>query len=308
VIKISKYKIQKYIVMLVLIFIVLGFIGSFIVTFFIAGEYDPSESLDLTPLLPLNNFQIELPLTMLITMVSCILGSLLFGVIFGPILLYFHKILLGRKLTYGIQENFRTNKFKETFRGFFPMLMAVNFAFLIFQERELTLLFIDESQIQEPGAGYIFGIFVLVMVISGGTMGIFSATWFLMDSGIVYVKKKKNRKNMPIEVRSVGGWYSTFLKGYSSISTVITFYLFIFHHIFSAIPKEMIFDWYIILLIIGLVLLPGFLSLLALPAILILDMICNKRERYMQKVAKKMGIIYKFDSNSLTLPWDQVSI
>jgi hypothetical protein len=304
----SKYKIQKIIIMFVLVLIALGFIGSLIVVFIVGGEYNPSESLDLSPLLPLNDFSLEFPLSMLITMFICILGSLLFGFIFGPVLLYFHKILLGRKLIYGIQENFRTKKFKETFRGFFPMLMAVNFALMIFQERELTLLFIDESQVQEPGAGYIYAIFVLVMVISGGTMGIFSATWFLMDSGIVYVKKIKKRKNNPIEVRSVGGSYSTLLKGYSSISTVIAFYLFTFQQIFSAVPKEMLFDWFIILLIIGLVLLPFFLSLLALPAIIILDMIFSKREHYMQRVAKKMGIINKFDSNSLTLPWNQGSL
>jgi hypothetical protein len=263
------------------------------------GGYDPNESIDLTPLLPFNNHQFEFPLTMLVTMGVCIIGALLFGYIFGPVLLYFHKKIIGRKLIYRVQENFRTKKFKETFRGFFPMLIALNFGLMILQERELTLLFIDESQIQSPGAGYISAIFVLVMLISGITIGVFSSIWFIMDSGIVYVKKKKKRSNNPIEIRSVGGWYLTLLKGYASISTIFTLYTFVFQQVLAFTPTEWLFEWFIILLFVILIFLPVIFSLFALPSIIILDKLYEKRENYMRKFAKKLGIEEKIDSESL---------
>ena len=123
------------------------------------------ELVDLTPLLPFNNYHFELPLTVIITIVSCLVMSYSMGFVLGPVLLYFHKKVLGRKLKYGIQEKRETNKFKETFRGFFPMLMAINFALIIVQDENLALLFIEESHLQVPGFGYILGIFVMVMVL-----------------------------------------------------------------------------------------------------------------------------------------------
>jgi len=301
---VSKYKTQNIVIIVILIFVSTIFFSPILIAFVVGTGYNPSGSYDLTPLLPFNDFQFELPLTLLITMAACIVGALVFGYIFSCPLLFFHKKLIGRKLRYGIQENYRTKKFKETFRGFFPMLMAINFALMILQERELSLLFIDESQIQNSGAGYIYAVFVLVMIISGGTVGIFSSIWFLMDSGIVYVKKKEKRINNPVEIRSVGGCYLTILKGYASISTIITFYLFIFEQVLAFTPSEMIFEWFIIILIIALILLPVFLSLLVLPSLIILDKIYDKRKRYILEYAKKLGIIEKIDSKSLDLVWN----
>ncbi|MHA2185609.1 MAG: hypothetical protein ACXADU_18170 [Promethearchaeota archaeon] len=298
---------SRYRVQMIIIGIVLAFPTSLLISIISSGilyGFESLEAVDLTPLLPFNNYHIEFPLTVIITIVSCIVGSYSMGFVLGPALLYLHKKILGRKLKYGIQEKRNTIKFKKTFRGFFPMLMAINFALIIVQDENLALLFIEEAQLQIPGLGYVFAIFVMVMVFSGVTMGIFSPIWFILDSGIVYIKKEnKDLSNKLIEVRSVGGWFLILLKGYSSISIIFTFGFFMLQQVAYATKGELYFEWYIILLIVGLFLIPIFFSLLALPSIIFLDKLYEKRRNYMLKFAKKIGIVDSVDQNTLFLAW-----
>jgi len=299
----SKYRVQMIIIGIILLFVASVLISGILSS--ILYGYEQLRAIDLTPLLPFDNYHFEFPLTIIITMVICLVGGYLMGFVFSPVLLYFHKKIFGKKLKYGIQERNQATKFKETFRGFFPMLMAINFALIIVQDKNLAHLFIEEAQLQIPGLGYILAIFVMVMVLSGVTMSIFSPIWFVLDSGIVYIRKENMvPSNKPIEVRSVGGWFLTLLKGYSSISTVYTLSLFMFQQVAYATKGEMYLEWFIILLLTGLFLLPIFFSLLALPSIIILDKLYDKRRNYMLRFAKKIGIVDRVDYNSLFLAWD----
>jgi len=303
----SRYRVQMIIIGIILSFPTMLLI-LFIINTILYG-FEQYEPIDLTPLLPFNNYHLEFPLTVIITMISCLVGSYSMGFVLGPVLLYLQKKILGRKLMYGIQEKRKTIKFKETFRGFFPMLMAINLALIIVQDENLALLLIEEAQLQISGFGYVLAIFVMVMVLSGVTMGIFSPIWFILDSGIVYIKKDhKNLSNKPIEVRSIGGWFLTLLKGYSSISTVFTFGFFMFQQVAYATKGELYFEWYIILLLVGLFSLPIIFSLLALPSIIILDKLYDKRISYMLKFAKKLGIVDRVDQDTLFMAWRQEAL
>ncbi|GAH33908.1 unnamed protein product, partial [marine sediment metagenome] len=59
----------------------------------------------------------------------------------------------------------------------------------------------------------------LLMLTIGIASLVFSSTWFLKDSGILYSNlKRAEDSNKPAEIRSVGRWYGQFLKGYAGVS------------------------------------------------------------------------------------------
>ena len=62
-------------------------------------------------------------------MVGALIGILL-GFLLTPLFLIVHKKIIGRNLIYGIQERPEPEKFKGTFKAFFPALMALNFALI----------------------------------------------------------------------------------------------------------------------------------------------------------------------------------
>ena len=58
-------------------------------------------------------------------------GGIFIGYILGPLFLYFHKKIIGRKMEYGIIDKPQPNKFNSYFKGFFPALMAIEFGFVV---------------------------------------------------------------------------------------------------------------------------------------------------------------------------------
>jgi len=46
------------------------------------------------------------------------------GYVLGPLFLYIHKKIIGRKSIYGIQQRAKINVFKGTFKAFFPTLLS----------------------------------------------------------------------------------------------------------------------------------------------------------------------------------------
>jgi len=108
----------------------------------------------------------------------------------------------------------------------------------------------------------------------------------LQDSGIVYTNKEKVRNTTnPIEMKSVGGWYIGFLKGYTGISVIITFYSFVIE-LLSKLPGDQ-FHFSIPLF---LLLLPILLCLWAMPAILLFELTREKRRKFVLKWANKLDI------------------
>ncbi len=74
---------------------------------------------------------LELALSFIVLFpIMAILGGLI-GIVLSPLLVWLHKIIFGRTATYGIEEVHKSEKFKRTFQGLFPCLMAINFSLLI---------------------------------------------------------------------------------------------------------------------------------------------------------------------------------
>jgi len=101
---------------------------------------------------------------------------------------------------------------------------------------------------------------------------------------LALLEKVRNTTN-PIEIRSVGGWYMGFMKGYAGISVIITFYSFVVELLNQITPEQFHFSIPLFLL-----LLPLLLSLWAIPAVLLFELTREKRRKFIWKWANKLDI------------------
>ena len=84
----------------------------------------------------------------------------------------------------------------------------------------------------------------------------------------------------PVEVRSVGRWYISFLKGYAGIGVIFSFYTF-------ALKNYTHLGMGIILLLVF----PFLITCYALPNMLILDITRKHRREFILKRANNLGIV-----------------
>jgi hypothetical protein len=130
----------------------------------------------------------------------------------------------------------------------------------------------------------------LFPIASGIGIVVFSATYFLIDSGIEYTNKKRKkvlRGSFPTEVRSVGGYYLSFLKGYTGISVVISLIALIYSY-FSAIGG--LSPTIYIINLITWPFIPFVIALFMVPVSMLQDLTYNRRKKYTLKWAEKLGI------------------
>jgi len=264
----KKYRVQIFIIIFIIFMNIL--ISA-------AADDDP-----FTTLLP-GNMGLQMAILFWSYTVGAIVGVLL-GFILTPLFLIVHKKIIGRKLIYGIQDRPEPEKFKGTFKALFPALMALNFALLyVFNPTVQDLLKITA----DPGFAWVLvSLFMILIVTFGLAMALFSPAWFLQDSGIVYTNKEKVRNTTnPIEMKSVGGWYIGFLKGYTGISVIITFYSFVIE-----LLSQLTADQFHFSIPLFLLLLPILLSFWAIPAVLLFELTREKRRKFVLKWANKLDI------------------
>ncbi|MHA1293137.1 MAG: hypothetical protein ACTSQJ_10750 [Promethearchaeota archaeon] len=229
-------------------------------------------------------------LFVLLIPVMAIIGVLL-GYILAPLFLLVYKKFFGRNMLFGIQDRPNPEKFAGTLRGIFPSLMATSIALSLIYRPELVNNPLLSSFYEDPN-GIILLFFILCTVFITFTVAFFSAAWFIIDSGIIATNKKKvKNKRDPIEVKSIGGWYIAFLKGYAGIGAVIGIYTF-FGQMAQLYGNEMHIS--IPLIFIPL---PILLALWILPSIIILDKTYENRKRYILNFGKKIGIINEIEVN-----------
>ncbi len=110
-----------------------------------------------------------------------------------------------------------------------------------------------------------------------------------MDSGILYSKlKKANDIHKPIEIRSVGRWYGQFLKGYAGLSVVFSYIEFMELFI-PQLANDLSVPLFIMLLIV-FVPFPLIVVIPLIPALILLDRLKEKRNRFIREKARKFGI------------------
>lgn len=239
-----------------------------------------------------HNLVVDTAILFLLIPITCIIAFFIGGYLFTPLFLFIHKKILGRKLIYGLREMQRPKKFKGAFlKSLFPALLAFNIGILLSDEILLQeFLFVDTFMIAGNVILQILTLVFLLPIVSGIGIAVFSATYFLLDSGIEYTNKKRKkvlRGSFPTEVRSVGGYYLYYLKGYAGISvllsliTLITSFLSAIGDINSIIFIINIIAWPFI---------PFIITLFMIPVNIIQDLTYDRRKKYTLKWAEKLGI------------------
>ncbi len=239
------------------------------------------ESSGISTILPGDTASAQYFYTFTFMWIGPIIGSL-FGYLLAPLFLIVHKKTIGRKMSYGIEDIRDPNpdKFKGLSKGLFPALMALNIALIV------AVTPWGSSLLTEPTYNIedtILIIMIMLAIAPAIGVALFSPVWFLIDSGLVYSNQQKvEKKPVPLEVRSVGGWYLYILKGYAGISVILSFYTVINEFIAEG---KVFGDFFVQML------LPILITLFIIPTIVILDVTREKRRKYVLMWAKKFKII-----------------
>ncbi len=237
---------------------------------------------------PFNNAGYDTVYIFIMIPVSAIIGGLFVGYLLGPLYLYIHKRIVGRKMIYGIQDKPKSDKFKGIFlMALFPALMTVNFALMFAFNPAIQQIALKDSSGEELE---MVTFATLLALMTGISMGIFSPVWFLLDSGIVFTNKEKVKYTAhPTEVRSVGGWYIYLLKGYAGISVILSYYTF-FLYLWEARAGRIDLKGMNLMFLITWPVMPIMIAIFIIPAFILLDISREHRKKYMLKWAEKYGI------------------
>jgi len=249
--------------------------------------------LNLTYFIPIRDVGIEVGLIfILILPFSSILGLLIGGYLFAPLFLYVHKKIFGKKVEYGIYEkDFKEFKFLSD--GIFAALMTINISLLL-----TTPVIISISVGSDPSSfiDELNTFLALLMFTIGLASILFSATWFLMDSGVLYSNlKKAGDTPKPVEIRSVGRWYGQFLKGYAGVSVVLS-YIGFMELFIPQLANDLSIPLFVMLLIVFIPF-PLIIVIPIIPALIISDRLKEHRIRFIREKARKLGITSKAEVN-----------
>ena len=111
----------------------------------------------------------------------------------------------------------------------------------------------------------------------------------LIDSGIIYHNKDKIKDTFDsTEVRNIGNWYNTLLKGYAGIAVFYNYYYFFSNMIELMINSPDLTSG--IASIFLLAIYPILITILIISSIIILDITRGKRRTYLLKKVKKFQI------------------
>ncbi len=140
-----------------------------------------------TQIIPIDSLGLQFLYCFTMIWVGAIIG-ILFGYLLAPLFLFIHKRVIGPKMTYGIHrlQDPNPEKFKGLLKGFFPALMALNFAIMFSSYPAVSnLLFSSNTPSGDP-VYTILGVVIVLSLTSGIALALFSPVWFLLDSGIIY--------------------------------------------------------------------------------------------------------------------------
>ena len=276
----SKYRKQIILSIVCIVILIVGFlIPAFI------GFYEPG----MIRYLIIDNMFIQGSFLILFPVIGSMIGVLI-GYLLAPMLLNIHKKFLGKGMIYGVQEIPPSEKAAPIMKGLFPALFAVNVALMLAINPAMQII-LAEGYMSQVGSSVNWSVVVLFfsfIITSTLSMILFTAVWYLMDAGIVYTNKEKaKQKNQPVEIRSVGGWFLAFLKGYAGIGVLIAFYSFFMDLIAKT---EATGHTMHISMIIFLVPLPLLITLWFIPSLILYDKTKENRKKFVLKWVEKQGI------------------
>jgi hypothetical protein len=250
------------------------------------------EPLDIVSILPMKNQFYEIMTALAIYPIVASLGALVGGYLVAPAYLTLHRALY-RKVIYGIQEEPPPRDFKETLRGWYPTLLAFHInSILLLSITNLSSRILTENAMGLPGSDfvvYIAGSMVLMTFTLAIGFMVFSPAWSLIDAGIVYSTKiHVQGTGRPVEGRAVGGWFHDYLRGYAGFGVALSYALILVEHFGERLASQGLSAS--LLDMVWMFGLPLFISLLAIPSLIILDLTRKHRIKYVRRAAARMGI------------------
>ena len=109
-------------------------------------------------------------------------------------------------------------------------------------------------------------------------------------SGIVYSNKKNVAgTDQPVEVRTIGGRFTDFLRGYAGIGVVFSYIQFLIVY-FNETTISILNPGELIGTLVFFFGFPAFIFIAILPSLIILDVTKEHRIRFVRTVAEKMEI------------------
>ena len=274
---------SKYLKPLIIFIFSLAFV--FIINFLVLGTA-PGFMLLLSTSMPVDSLILNL-----LTVFSAIIFGYLFGYILGPLFIFIHKKTIGRKMVYGIEEKPLTKKFKGYFtKALWPALFSINIALILANYPFVTDLItsIPTPGLLSPLAPWATFIAILPIT-TAASLIVFSPVLHLIDSGIIYHNKDKTRDMYDsTEVRNIGNWFNTLLKGYAGIAVFYNYFSFFSNMIELMIASPDLTSG--IASIFTLAIYPILITILIIPSIIILDITREKRRTYLLKKVKKFQI------------------
>jgi hypothetical protein len=289
---ISRYKILITVFLLYIIFWI-------IIISVLEIIFKPTLPLALTRFIPLDDVLLELGVIFIIILpLSSLAGLVIGGYLIAPFILILHKKIYGSKMYYGIQIEQRLEKIKLFSLSFFPILMAINLASMLFTPTIVNIILTSDVTNVFDGVSKIpmltrfFAEAILLTLTFGLATMLFSSVWFLKDSCIIYSNKQKiENSTEPIVLRSIGDWYQTILRSYAGIGAIITYILVVYdfttRYIGNLGAPGNVFNIPSLILWLGM---PLYLSISLIPTLIINDLLKRKRINYIKRISKKIGI------------------
>jgi len=221
-----------------------------------------------------------------------VIAFLVGGYIMTQIFLFFYKKLFGRRLVYGMQYRSRPERFKGALsKAFVPALLAMHIGLWVSTNQAVQeIIFVLNILIyMDPVFRQVLTLLVSFPIVSAISMFLFAGPYFLLDSCIVHTNKDMDDVKdglYPTEVQSVGGWYMNVIGGFAGLSILYDFAVIIVPYILKLMGMNPV----ILVTNITMPLMPLLIAFLMVPAIIVQDVTVKARQKYIYKVAEKMGI------------------
>ncbi len=213
--------------------------------------------------------------------------------IISPFFLRLHRTIYKSKYEYAIENCQENRAIKLNFlRIFFPALFCINLSLILAEIPAIREFFIKPSMLGSTNNAVItmMTLIPLIGITAIISLAIFTAIYFLIDSGIIFIRNKEKEKNT--HVQNVGSWILNVIRGYAGISVIFTFYQFHSNLITAIGFSNPLATYGTIALWTSM---PFIITGLFIPVLSLLHIKYTKRKEYILKKAEKLGINSKFD-------------
>lgn len=239
--------------------------------------------------IPFNNFFLEWTYNMLLLPLTAVFFGFCMSYVLSPLMLLFHKKIIGRKYKFGFYKQAESKGYKRIFfKGVYPVLMAMNLAVGYSENLSVRAFMVISTPVEGISAAMntFLALIPLMLFLS---LVLFSSAWFLDDVSIIYTNSENIMNDGgTIEVKSVSGWYMNLLKGYTGITTIIVLGQLLIEFTLYSISSGYYGHLFMIFMY---PLIPFAFSFIISPIFKLLEATREKRKNYLLKRAKKLGII-----------------